>query len=112
MKKGESQGKITFDECKMNEGIDVNLLKSGEFKAPCAGTYAFTLHCFTHANGESVEISVMKNNQKEHWFLQSTSNISGSWIFDLEEGDIVHLETPVGKHLEIHFTGHLVKIHD
>ena len=107
MTKRESQGKITFDEVKVNEGNDINL-ESGEFRAPLAGIYAFTLLCFTHE--ESVEISVMKNNHKEHLFLQNTSNISGSWIFHLEEGDMVHLETTVKKHLEINFTGHLVNL--
>ena len=94
----------------MNEGNNIINLESGEFRAPLAGIYAFTLHCITHE--ESVEISVLKNNQKEHLFLQNTSNMSGSWIFHLGEEDMVHVETTVGKCLEINFNGHLVNLDD
>ena len=71
--------------------------KSGEFTTPVSGFYAFTFTGSTKCKGGEIEVSVLKNDEKQHSFHRTSENayvhLSGSWMVELNQGDIVSLKT-------------------
>ena len=88
-------GVITFNICNANSGNGMNP-KTGEFTTPVSGFYAFTFTGSTKCKEGKIEVSVLKNDEKQHSFHRSAENtcahLSGSWMFELNQGDIISLK--------------------
>ena len=90
-------GVITFSKCNANSGNGMNP-NTGEFTTPISGSgfYAFTFTGSSKCKEGKIEVSVLKNDEKQHSFHQSAENasvhLSGSWMFELNQGDIVSLK--------------------
>ena len=115
---GSARGGITYNYCPINKGNGMNP-GTGKFTAPCGGIYSFT---FTAVVLDAT-ISFKKNGADQFALLEShkTCNvnpdktISGSWMCQLNAGDVVNLEqggscTPINIYYNwyTHFTGMLI----
>ena len=107
-----------FDYVDINEGNGFNGA-TGIFRAPVAGTYAFTFNGVTSDKLGRTFVQVLKDGKIHHDIIDANeadgnNNIGDSWMFKLRRGEEVNLEVDIGKlythyYSYIYFTGQLLK---
>ena len=87
---GDFNGKLNFDFAKVNLGSSLDPT-SGEFTAPHAGHYYFSLSGVTGTTKGETTISVIKNNRNmyinEGNVKSGQNSVSYAWVEAMESGD-------------------------